>query len=206
MNPFLLFSTFLLLLFAQPEPPACVIASEQCKVLYYGTNNTLNILLREGVPTKVRSTNGMVREMNGSYTLKPDFPGTAVITVEAGKKTYADTFEVAQRAPIIQLGARFDNGDAATLKELSEQTTLTAFVGCCGMLEPCIVQRFTVLRLSESDGVETVDNQGAALSEGARGLLKKAQTGDKYVFLNVLCTLPGEKYSRDYGALEVTAQ
>lgn len=175
------------------------VAADKMNVFYVGVDNPVSVSAA-GIPSTEMQVSAegvsLVKNSNGKYTVKPDRPGFAKITVSGGglKPT---TFEYRVKpipTPIPMLG---DLKSGSISKE-----RLQAYKGIQAVLEnfdfdaKCHIVSFEMTRLPKLGDPVVVQNNGGDFGEDALRIIKTTKHNDIYYFDEIRAKCPGDITTR----------
>lgn len=184
---------------------SCSVQLDKMNVFYIGVDNPISVAAA-GVSSNDLNVSAsgitLTKTGNGKYNVRADKPGEATITLSGGGLP-ATTFTYKVKRipdPVPLLGAqRFDSA--------IPNGTFKAQGGVAAVLEnfdfdaKCEVAGFTVAYQKKRADVVEKTNTGARFGGDVADLVRRAEPGDVYYFLDIRAKCPGDIAARKLGDL-----
>lgn len=134
----------------------------------------------------------------GYFFINPDSIGIVEINIKIADTVETKTLRVRPIQAVGKFGRHTANSDTKIdVGEFKSQIGLVATVEFCGFDAKCNVFGFQVIRISNLNQVERINNKGGRFEEHTREILMKAKSKDIYIFRKIKYKCPGsEGYQR----------
>ncbi len=177
------------------------IVPSKMDVLYIGVDNPIKIETNGADPSNMRvSCAGAGCNMTGragAYVIKVSSPGVAKIMASIGGDYIVKKLRVKRLPnPIASLDAMGKMDGSISKGEFLSKRGIYAVLQNFDYDARCIIQEYSVTRLSTDKRIETVRNDGYAYSETTLPLVQRAGIGDTFLFRNIMARCPGDLAGR----------
>ncbi|MEL6926362.1 MAG: GldM family protein [Bacteroidota bacterium] len=180
------------------------VSLDKMNVFYVGVDNPISISAA-GVPSdQVRvSAEGVPlnKSGNGKYTVRPERPGRASLTVSGGGLP-ATTFDYLVKpipTPVIKLGNK--TGGSMSANEIKVYERLSPVLENFDFTARCNIKGFELARQPKNDDVKFATNPGGDFKGDAKRIINQARRGDTFYFDKIKVRCPGDEYNREVPGL-----
>lgn len=189
-----------------------IIHTEHCNKLIVGIDNYLHVHSTIGKPiekvkaflsTPSRFSNGIppqeisIKKTGDNYSIHLDSIGVLYLHIIMGKDTIQKEIPLKYIQAVCRVGTYKANSDKKISAEtLQSQLGVSAIIECCGFDAKCAVDSFEVIYINNRGTATYSSNKGARFSEDTQALLKKAKSGDIYIFRKIYYRCPATPTQR----------
>lgn len=195
--------------------PAVTVVGDKMNVFFVGVDNPITVttpdISPEAMKVSIRGGGELRKTNKNQYVATFEKPGLVKVRVENKEnlKTYYFDFRVKNIPnPVVKLGKR--GSCTLSAKELQETLAMYQKTPALGAwLENfdfearCQVTGFTFLHYDKKRKKQELANKGATLEASIITSLKKAKSGDVFIFTNIKGTCPMDKEDRELSSLVI---